>query len=137
MCKRFAKTLISFVSWSRILTPKRFDSYRDWQIRLHRFANPDLRVQTLKIRIGGFDLWPEFQRFNLFSWIQWTLTNPDKSLGHRRTLNKPESIQILSFGFANPYCFQKICLLDLFCPPMFKRFDSYRFGRIRIRILQA
>jgi hypothetical protein len=48
--------------------------------------------------------------------------NLDKSLVHRRTLNKLESIQILSFGFANQYCFQKICFVDSFCRPVFEKF---------------
>jgi hypothetical protein len=56
-----------------------------------------------------------FKRFDLFSQIQRILTNPDESLVHRRTLNKPESLWILGFGFVNPYWFQKICFVDLFC----------------------
>ncbi len=66
-----------------------------------------------------------FKRFGLFSWIYRILTNPDKSLVHRRTLNKPESIRILGFGFANPYCFQKICFVDSLRPTVFKRFVSW------------
>ncbi len=73
------------------------------------------------------------KRFDLFSQI---LTNPDESLVHRRTLNKPESLWILGFGFANPYWFQKIRFVDSFCRPFFK--DSFhgfvlwiRFWKIR------
>ncbi len=99
-----------------------------------------------------------FKRFDLFSRIQRILRNPDESLVHRRTLNKPESIGILGFGFANPYWFQKIHFVDSFRRPVFERFvswircvdlflkdsfrenknpkllDSFCFGRIRIRI---
>ncbi len=91
-------------------------------IQLHRFANSDLRVQSLKIWFMDSICRLIFKRFNLFSWI---LTNPDKSLVHRRTFNKPKSIQILGFGFANLYCFQKICFVDLFHPTVFKRFVSW------------
>jgi hypothetical protein len=59
-----------------------------------------------------------FKRFDLFSQtIQQILTIPDKSLAHRRTFNKPKSIQILGLG----YCFQKIHFLDSFCPTVLKR----------------
>ncbi len=50
-------------------------------------------------------------------------TNPEESLVHRRTLNKPESLQILGFGFANPYWFQKIHFVVLFLRPFLK--DSF------------
>ncbi len=77
-----------------------------------------------------------FKRFDLFSRIQQILTNPDESLVHRRTLYKPKSLQILGFGFANPYWFQKIRFLDSFCRPFLK--DSFcefvswiRFWKIR------
>ena len=65
-----------------------------------------------------------FKRFDLFLQVQLILTNPDESLVHRRTLNKPKSLQILGFGFANPYWFQKICFVDLFRRPFLK--DSFR-----------
>ncbi len=52
----------------------------------------------------------------------WILTNPYESLVYRRTLNKPESVWILGFGFTNPYCFQKIHFVDLFHPMVFKKF---------------
>ncbi len=44
--------------------------------------------------------------------------NPHKCLVHKRTINKLESIQILCFRSANPYCIQKISLED--CPTVFK-----------------
>ena len=66
-----------------------------------------------------------FKRFGLFSWIYRILTNPDKSLVRRRTLNKPKSIQILGFGFANPYWIKNICFVDSFCRPVFERFVSW------------
>ena len=50
---------------------KRFDLYCDWRIQLHRFANLDLRVRSLKIRIRGLVSWHTFQRFGLLTWIQW------------------------------------------------------------------
>ncbi len=118
----FVNPRIWFVSWSQILTPKRFISFRDWRIQLHRFANNDSQVQSLKIQFVDSICRLIFKRFNLFSGIQWILTNHDESLVHRRTLNKPKSMQILGFRFANPYCFQKICFMDSFCPTVFKRF---------------
>jgi hypothetical protein len=51
--------------------------------------------------------------------------NPNESLVHRRTLNKPESIPILGFGSVNPYGVQKICFVDSFCLTVFKRFVSW------------
>ena len=136
---------------------KRFDSYCDWRIQLHRFANLDLRVRSLKIRICGFNLRHTSKLFDLFSQIQQFLMNPYKSLAHKCTLNKPKSVWILGFGFANPYCFQNICFVDSFCPTVFERcvlsygvqkicfvdsfwknknpkvLNLYQFGRIRIR----
>ncbi len=67
-----------------------------------------------------------FKRFDLFSRIQWVLTHPDESLVHRRTLNKPESIRILGFGFANPYWFQKIRFVDSFLKDLFRGFVSWK-----------
>ncbi len=78
--KIFVKTWICFVSWSWILTPKRFVSFCDWQIILHRFANPDSRVRSLKNQFVDLILKLIFKKFNLFSRIQWILTNPDESL---------------------------------------------------------
>ncbi len=119
---------------------KGFIWFHDWWIQLRRFGNPDLQVQSLKIWFVDLFRRLIFKRFNLFSWIQQILTNPDESLVHRRTLNKPESIQILGFGFVNPYCFQKIGFVDSFrgfilsycvqkirfvdsiCRPVFERF---------------
>jgi hypothetical protein len=66
-----------------------------------------------------------FNRFNLFSRIQRILTNPHKSLVHRRTMNKSVSIQILCFRCTNLYPVQKICFMDSFCPTVFKRFFSW------------
>ncbi len=120
--KRFVKTCICFISWSWILTPKRLVSFRDWQIRLQRFTNPDLRVLSLKIRFVDSFHRLIFKRFDLFSRIQQILMNLDKSFLHRRTLNKPKSIWILGFGFTNQYCFQKICFMDSFCRPFFERY---------------
>ena len=37
----------------------------------------------------------------------------------RLTMNKSESIQILSYVFANPYLVQKICFVDSFRPTVF------------------
>ncbi len=109
--KIFVKTWIRFVSWSRILTPKRFDCA--------------LRNESGFISYRGSRILNVFKRFNLFSRIQRILTSPDESLVHRRTLNKPESIRILGFRFANPYWFQKICFADLFRRPVFERFVSW------------
>ncbi len=54
----------------------------------------------------------------------WTILtnpkNPHESLVHRRTMNKSESTQILSFGFATYYGIQKICFVDLISPMVFK-----------------
>jgi hypothetical protein len=90
-------------------------------------------------------------------------TNSQESLVHRRTMNS-ESIQILCFGFANPYpvqkirfvyCVLKICFVDSIWIPVFKLLVLcihlgiflnffflkflylYWFGRIHIWILQS
>ncbi len=47
--------------------------------------------------------------------------NPDESIVHRLTMNKSESIHILSYVFANPYLVQKICFVDSFRPTVFLR----------------
>ena len=41
-------------------------------------------------------------------WIRQILTNPHESVVHRCTINKPESVRILGFGFSNPNGDQKI-----------------------------
>jgi hypothetical protein len=63
--KRFVKTWIRTVSWPRILTPKRFDSY------------PTIWILTLKdlFRIVSHKS-SQFSKIHLFLWIQWILTNP-------------------------------------------------------------
>jgi hypothetical protein len=109
----FCESMDSFKLWSQILTPKRFVLLRHW------------RIQSLKIRFVDSISRLIFKRLDLFSEIQQILTNPDKSLVQRRTLNKPKSIWILGFGFANPYCFQKICFVDLFHPTVFKGLVSW------------
>ncbi len=92
------------------------DSKKIWFVPYE--TNPDsFRIVDLFCRLI-------FKRFDLFSQIQWILTNPDKSLVHRRTLNKPKSSQILGFGFANPYWFQKICFVNWFRRPFLK--DLFR-----------
>jgi len=78
--KIFVKTWIRFVSWSWILTPKRFVLFCDWQIILHRFANPDSWVRSLKIQFVDLICKLIFKKFDLFSQIQWILTNPEESL---------------------------------------------------------
>ena len=69
---------------------------------LHRFANPDSRIRTLKIRIVDSFRDLNFQRFDLFSRIQRILTNPYESLRILSTIPRNESLQIQSGGFANP-----------------------------------
>ncbi len=120
---RFANPWIHFVSWSRILTPKRFDSCLTKQIRI-RFVSWIMNPLCFqKIRFVDSFCRLIFKRFDLFSRIQWILTNPDESLVHRRTLNKPESIWILGFGFSNPYWFVSwICFVDLFLKDTFRGF---------------
>ncbi len=126
--KRLVKTWIRFVLWPRILTPKRFISYCDWRIRLHRFANPDSRVRSLKIRIvdSFHDL--NFQIFDLFSQIQWILTNPHESWQILSTIAQNESLRIQAGGLANPDLriqTLQIRIADLFRRPFFKRFVSW------------
>jgi hypothetical protein len=109
--KRFVKTWIRFVSYSQIL--------------LHRFANPDLRVRFLKIRIvDSCDL--NFQRFDLFSRIQRILS----------TIAQNKSLRIQAGRFANPDLrirTLKICIADLIRRAFFKRFVSWiRFVRSKI-----
>ena len=86
------------------------------QIRESRYASP-----ILEDWIRGFDSQTDFKKIQP---VFMNPMNPYKSLVHNHTLNKPKSIQILGFGFANPYCFQKIRFVDLFCPTVFKRFVS-------------
>ena len=115
--KRFVKTWIRYVSWSRILTPKRFDLCLTKQIRICFVSWITIPLSFQKIcRLI-------FKRFDLFSQIQRILTNRDESLVHRCAMNKSESIQILCFGLANPYpvcgfvlsyCIQKICFVIFF-----------------------
>jgi hypothetical protein len=154
----FANPWICTVSWSQILNPKRFDSCLTKWIQIC-FISWITNPYCLQ-KIWFVDLIRRliFKRFDLFSWIQQILTNPDESLVHRHTLNKPKSIRILSFGFANPYCFQKIRVVLLGSKDLFHGFDSwtcfwklcfvdsfrenknpkwldlFRFGRIHIRL---
>ncbi len=163
--KRFVKTWICFAnpwiheSWlqkdSIFALPNEsgFVSYRGSQI---------LNVFKRFILWIHFVDWFSKDSFNLFSRIQRILTNPDESLVHRHTLNKPKSLRILGFGFANPYWFQKISFVDSFHRPFLKdlfcgfvswiRFwkicfvdsfrdnknskllDSFCFGRIHVQI---
>ena len=58
---------------------------------LHRFANPDSRIRTLKIRIVDSFRDLNFQRFDLFSRIQRILTNPYESLVLYHETNPYES----------------------------------------------
>ncbi len=100
--KRFV-SWICFVDWFSKMNPRNKYTKRIFQ----KWSTKQIQETNL--------LKPVFSRI---------LTNPDKSLVHRRTLNKPESIRILGFGFANPYWFQKICFVDSFCRPFLK--DSFR-----------
>jgi hypothetical protein len=115
----FANPWIRLVSSSQILTPKRFVSYRDWRIRLHRFA-------SLILKVSNRDL--NFQRFNLFSRIQQILTN------HYESRLADSQIRTL-----------KIRIADSIRRIFFKRFVSWirivrpktskdliQFGRIRV-----
>ncbi len=125
--KRFVKTWIRFanpwirtVSWVRILTSKRFDSYLtiripdSYRIVVHESGHGKIRI--VHTNPANFQkIWPVF-------------TNPHESsriLVHRRTLNKYESIRILYFGFANPYGIQKIRIVDSFRRTGFIRFVSW------------
>jgi hypothetical protein len=99
---RFANPWICTVSWLQILTPKRFVSYHSHKSWLHRFANPDLWVRFLKIRIVDSFRDLNFQRFELFSRIQQILTNPDESWRILSTMAQNESLRIHTSGFANP-----------------------------------
>ncbi len=119
----------------------KFDLYRNWQIRLYRHANPDLRVWSLKIRIRGFNTRPELPKI----WPFFTNPmNPHQSLVHRRPLNKSESIQILGFAFPDSFhgfdlvsCVQKICFVDLIHKNKNPtRFDLSQVVRICPRFLQ-
>ncbi len=59
--------------------------------------------------------------------------NTQESLVHRLTLNNSKSVQILCFGFANPYCFQKIHFVDSTRSTVLKRFISWIwFVKIKI-----
>ena len=136
--KRFVQTWICFISWSRIMTPKRFVSFCDWQIRLQRFANPILKFK-LWIR---FVTWTSkdstcFHESNKSSWI---LTNPWYYSTKRiltnpgwQTCNPDSQIRTLKICFADSIrraFFQKICFADSICRTFSKRFVSWiRFVR--------
>jgi hypothetical protein len=78
--KRFIKTWIRIVSWSQILTPKRFNPCLTKQI-LDLYRIMDHESWLKKICFESLIRNPvNFQRFSLFSWIQWILTNLHKSL---------------------------------------------------------
>ncbi len=117
----FANPWICFVSWPRILTPKRFVLYCDWRIWLHRFEYPDSQVRSLKIQIVDSISDLNFQRFDLFSRIQQILTNPDKF----STIAQNKSLQIQAGRLANPDSriqTLKVCFADSICRAFFKRF---------------
>ena len=112
---RFANPWIRFVSWIQIMTPKRFDWYHDCWIPLHRFANLDLEVRSLKIRIFSRIL----KNLNYMDYLKQTqiCTNP--------RLQIPKSILFskdLYRGFILSYRVQKICCVNLIPPTVFKRF---------------
>ncbi len=112
--KRFVKTWISFVnpwicilSWSWILTPKSFDlCLIKWILDLYHIV--DHESWHKKIR---FELWitspANFQRFNLFSWIQWILSTIAQNESLKIQICESESLGILKVwtrksGFASP-----------------------------------
>ncbi len=96
------------------------------------------------LKKNRFELWitnpVHFQRFNLFSWIQWILMNLNESLIQHET-------NIWEFGFANPYGSRfanpqvrtlKIWFVDSFWEKKNpKLLDLFCFGRTHIQILQA
>ncbi len=92
-----------------------------------------IRIMIDKSDIMDLQIWiwvsdPQFEWIRFKTWASKDLafftnpTNPNKFLQHRRTLKKPKSGQILGFGLAKPYCFQKIRFVDSLCPTVLKRF---------------
>ena len=144
--KRFVKTWIRFANpWIRFVS-----CHESW---LHRFANPDSQIRTLKIRIVDSFRDLNFQRFDLFSRIQRILTNPYESLVLYHETNPYESrladsrIRTLKIRFVDSFrrhVFGRfvswIRFVGLFSKDSFrgnknlKLLDSFRFVRIRIRI---
>ncbi len=97
-----------------------------WRIQAGGLANPDSRIQTLRIRIADSFRRPVFERFGLFSRIQRILS----------TIAQNESLRIQAGGLVNPdsrIWTLRICIADLFCRPVFERFVSWiRFVRPNI-----
>ncbi len=121
--KRFVKTWIRFmnpwiciVSCSRILTPKRFNPCLTKQILdLYRIVYHKSGLKKIR-----FKLWimnpANFQRFVLISRIQWILTNLHDVLSTVAQILTNLDLQVQTL---------KICIADLICRPVFKRFVSW------------
>jgi hypothetical protein len=119
-----------------------------------RFVKTWIRSQSVWVRFVEF-----FDKIRPFFTNPTNPTNPHESLLHRRTTNPykswdPDSqiptvfkrfVSWIRFvlrcskdsfrGFVLCYGVQKICFVDSFRKTKnLKRFDSFRFGRIRVRI---
>ncbi len=76
------------------------------------FRESGIARPILKDSNRGFNSWPELPKIRP---VLTNPTNPDKSLVHRRTMNRTNLYQSLGFGFANLYGVQKIHFVDSFC----------------------
>jgi hypothetical protein len=98
---------------------KRYVLYQGPQILTYKGSIRALRNESGFISNHGSQILNVFKRIFLLIWfIDWfskDSTSFHKYLVHRRTMNNSESIQILCFGFANPYPVQKIRFVDSFC----------------------
>jgi hypothetical protein len=103
---------------------------------LHRFANPDSQIRSLKIQIVDSFRDLNFQRFDLFSRIQRILTNPYESLVLYHETNPYESnsrIQTLKIRFVDSFrrhVFERfvswIRFVGLFSKDSFRGFVSWK-----------
>ncbi len=139
LIRQFSKdSILGFISWRSFQKICFVDSFRGF-VSWIRFV-----MQFSKDSFRGFVLWRNFQKIRR---IQRILTNPSESFG---------------FGFANPLVFKRfvswICFVTQFSKDSFRGFvswrnfqkihfvdsfrktknlkllDSFRFGRIRVRI---
>ena len=152
--KRFVKTWIRFVSWSRILTPKRFVSFRDHESWLQKgsfrfvITNPGFvsyrgsRIQPFsKDSFRGFVSWRNFQKIRFADSFRDIIfkrfDESDESYESSRILSTIDlrihtnPYESGTSGFANTYGVQKIRFADSFRTTVFKRFVSWiRFVKI-------
>ncbi len=124
----FANPWICINSLSWILTPKRFDSCLTIQIRIGFVSCITNPYCFQKIRFVDSICTLIFKRFNLFSWIQQILMNPDESWRILSTIAWNKSVRIQAGGLMNPDLrirTLKIRIADLIRRTFLKRLVSW------------